>query len=137
MIDTTAIAGEVYDLIAANVAGIKSLEYGRIRELTTSAQMPAVDIACGSATSQQFAGYCTWRAPITIVVRTQSTKRRAATNTARAFANTIVDVLQSQKGITYYDVLREFVVSTSDEEQAGNGATNHIAVVMCTAIKDV
>ncbi len=133
MIQTTAIMGEIYDRISD--LAFKSVQCGRIRELVSAAQMPACDIGGGSASCIQRAGYQEWSAPIVIVIRTQSSaNRRAASDDARDLASQVVDALAGTKG-TYYDVFRDFQVTTSDEDEAGTGKTIHIAVVQLTARK--
>jgi hypothetical protein len=127
--------GEVYDLLVALGDPFKSIIYGRVRELVTAAQMPACDIAGGSATSLQRAGYTEWSTPITIIIRTQDNTRRTATNDARKFARASVEKLANTTGV-YYDVFRNFSITTSDEDSAGNGKTIHVAVIQFTARKD-
>lgn len=137
MIDITAIIAEINAYLAALTIPFKSLETGRIRETVSAAQMPACDIAGGSATSVQAAGYVSWSAPITIVIRTQSAKRPTGATDARAYAKAVVGALTGRKG-TAFDVLRNFSIISSDEEApAGSGATLHFAVVTVTARKDI
>ena len=137
MIDITAILGEIYDRISAASANpFTSLVYAaRVRELVTAAQMPACDIAGGSATSVQRAGYTEWSALITIVIRSQSVKRRTGAGYAMQYANWTVSLLRNTKGVCY-DVFRDFAVTTIDDDETGTGATVHTAVIQFTARKD-